>query len=115
MKTGWIFVVLTCVLELLWVYGFNVVSQYWHLFILIFVMLVDFYCMKKACESLPTGTVYAIFAGIGTAGTALMDIYLFDVPFTALKVLFILLIILGVVFLNLSDIKASKQKSKGQN
>ena len=65
MNRAWIYVVITCVLELLWVFGFNVAHTWWHWALVILIILVDFYFLAKACETLPTGTVYAIFAAAG--------------------------------------------------
>lgn len=103
MNKSWIYVLLTCAGELLWVYGFNMASVWWHWALVILIILLDFYFLAKACEGMPTGTVYAIFAGAGTAGTALMDIYLFGGSFQLAKVLFIFLIAAGVIGLKMAD------------
>lgn len=100
------YVGLTCLFELFWVYGFNVASIWWHWVVIVGIIIVDFYFLSKACEKLPTGTVYAVFAAVGTAGAALMDVLLFDAAFTIHKVFFILLIIIGVVNLKLADNKS---------
>ncbi|SDC81324.1 paired small multidrug resistance pump [Terribacillus halophilus] len=113
MNKSLIFLVLTCLFELLWVFGFNVAYSPWHWIVIGGVILLDFYFLSKACESLPTGTVYAIFAGAGTIGSALMDIYIFDGSFNVMKALFMLLIVAGVIMLKLSDNKDAKQKQKG--
>ncbi|CAM4427184.1 hypothetical protein GNQ08_14175 [Paenibacillus macerans] len=61
MNKGWIFVLLTSLFELIWVFGFNVADTWWHWGIIIVVILIDMQFLAKACESLPTGTVYAVF------------------------------------------------------
>ncbi|MCW7752599.1 SMR family transporter [Desulfobotulus sp. H1] len=103
MNKSWVYVGLTCLFELFWVYGFNVASSWWHWVIIVGIILVDFHFLSKACEKLPTGTVYAVFAAVGTAGTALMDVVLFAADFHLQKGLFIVLIIIGVVSLKLAD------------
>ncbi|WP_019420011.1 DMT family transporter [Paenibacillus sp. OSY-SE] len=77
MKKAWIYVFLTCLFELFWVYGFNVATIWWHWAVVGVIIIADFYFLSKGCETLPTGTVYAIFAAAGTVGTALMDIFIF--------------------------------------
>lgn len=110
MNKAWIYVFLTSLFELIWIYGFNAASAWWHwIFILTFIVM-DLQFLAKACEGLPTGTVYAVFAAAGTVGTALMDIYIFQDNLTVEKMLFIGLILLGVIGLNLSDTQ-SKEKS----
>lgn len=100
MNKSWIFVGLTSLAELIWIYGFNVASTWWHWAIIIPIIVIDFWFLAKACEGLPTGTVYAIFAAAGTVGTALMDVYLFNETLTGEKIMFISVIVLGVILLN---------------
>lgn len=99
----WIFVALTCLFELLWVYGFNSASKFWHWALVVLVIVTDFYFLTKACQGLPTGTVYAVFAAVGSAGTALMDWLLFKEAFQPLQLFFIAVLIAGVIILKLSD------------
>lgn len=112
MNKSWIFVVLTSVCELLWIYGFNVASTGWHWAIIISLIVLDFWFLAKACEGLPTGTVYAIFAAAGTVGTALMDVYIFNQTFTLAKVLFICVIVIGVMMLNVADIISERKQQQ---
>jgi len=110
---SWAYVVLTCCFELLWVYGFNVASWWWHWGVIFLIIVVDFHFLAKACAKLPTGTVYAIFAGVGTVGTALMDALLFGGSLNTGKLLFMLLLIAGVVGLKLADQSVANQQQKG--
>ncbi|MFD2117180.1 DMT family transporter [Paenibacillus yanchengensis] len=112
MNKSWIYVVLTSLCELLWIYGFNVASTGWHWAIIIALIVIDFYFLAKACENLPTGTVYAIFAAAGTVGTALMDIFLFDAPISGSKIFFIIVIVIGVISLQLADNREEAAKKK---
>lgn len=105
---AWIYVILTCLFELFWVFGFNTAHTWWHWVIIISIILLDFYFLSKACEALATGTVYAIFAGAGTVGTAVMDVFLFDGSFSVGKFFFVVIIILGVIGLKLADNKEEK-------
>nr|WP_310172510.1 SMR family transporter [Neobacillus niacini] len=103
MNRSWIYVILTCLSEFLWIYGFHNATTWWHWVFIAGFILLDFQFLAKACENLPTGTVYAIFAGAGTVGTFLMDVFLFDEEVSFLKIFFILLVIGGVVGLKISD------------
>lgn len=103
MNKAWIYVVLTSLSELVWIYGFNTASTWWHWVLIVSFIILDLHFLAKACEGLPTGTVYAIFAGFGTVGTFLMDIFIFHENIKLVSVFFIMLIILGVVGLKLSD------------
>ncbi len=54
-----------------------------------------------AVRSLPLGTAYAVWTGIGTMGTALLGMALFQEPATGLRVGFITLIVIGIFGLKL--------------
>jgi quaternary ammonium compound-resistance protein SugE len=54
-----------------------------------------------ALKTLPIGTAYAVWTGIGAVGTALLGIWLFGEPATALRLLCIGLIVSGIVGLKL--------------
>jgi quaternary ammonium compound-resistance protein SugE len=50
-----------------------------------------------AVRTLPLGTAYAVWTGIGTVGTAVLGIVLFQEPSTAFRLLFIGLIVVGIL------------------
>jgi quaternary ammonium compound-resistance protein SugE len=54
-----------------------------------------------ALKNLPVGTAYAVWTGIGTVGTAILGIYLFGEPATALRLACIGLIVAGILGLKL--------------
>ncbi|MCG3089486.1 DMT family transporter [Sporosarcina cyprini] len=103
MNKSWIYVAMTSFFELVWIYGFNVASVWWHWIPIVFFILVDFYYLSKACENLPTGTVYAVFAAVGTIGTALMDVFLFGETLSGGKIFFIAILVAGVIGLKIAD------------
>ncbi|WP_210364269.1 SMR family transporter [Bacillus sp. REN3] len=114
MQKDWIYVGLTSLFELFWIYGFNVANTWWHWIIIVLMIATDFHFLSKACRNLPTGTVYAIFAGIGTIGTTLMDIFIFGGEFNMLKAVFMFILLLGVIGLKLADNNpGSEGKEKG--
>jgi small multidrug resistance pump len=61
---------------------------------------VSFWVLSIALKSMPVSTAYAIWSGLGTATIAVIGILFFKEPMTALKGLFLLMIIGGVVGLN---------------
>lgn len=100
---GWTYVVLTCIFELLWIYGFNAAESWPHFILIALIIVADFYFLEKACETIQTGTVYAIFSAVGTVCTAFMDTLIFNVEFTIAKGFFIALLIAGVISLKLAE------------
>ncbi len=68
--------------------------------------VISFTLLSLGLKSLPVGSAYAVWTGIGAAGTAVVGmVYLRD-PVTTVRLLSILLIIAGVVGLNLSSSSA---------
>ena len=64
-------------------------------------MLLSFILLAQALKTLPLGTAYAVWTGIGTVGTALLGIALFGEPLQALRLVCILLIVIGIIGLRL--------------
>ena len=59
-------------------------------------MVVSLFCMSRAMQALPMGTVYAVWTGIGAAGALAWGILVGGEPAGALRLLCILLILAGV-------------------
>ena len=57
---------------------------------------ISFYCMSRALQVLPMGTVYAIWVGIGAAGTALWGMAMEGEPASVGRILCLALILAGV-------------------
>ena len=69
---------------------------------LVFIF-VSFFLFAKAMETIPIGTAYAIFTGIGAAGTAIVGILLFKEGAGVGKLFFLGLLLVGIVGLKLAD------------
>lgn len=68
----------------------------------ILFMILSFYSLSLALKTLPIGTGYAIWSGIGAVGSVLVGILFFKESKVILKYVFILMIIIGIVGLKLS-------------
>ncbi len=55
-----------------------------------------------AMKSLPVGTAYAVWVGIGMVGAAVLGILLFDEPANASRIISLLMIVAGIIGLKLS-------------
>ncbi|MDQ3557766.1 MAG: quaternary ammonium compound efflux SMR transporter SugE [Pseudomonadota bacterium] len=64
-------------------------------------MVVSLALLGLALKTLPVGTGYAVWTGIGTVGTAILGIVLFGEPATALRLACIGLIVAGLIGLKL--------------
>src|SRR5215212_5286546 len=66
-------------------------------------MAVSFYCMSRALQSLPIGTVYAVWTGIGAAGAAIWGMAVEGDPATVARILCLVLILAGVAGLKVAQ------------
>ena len=103
MKKDWMYVALTSLCEILWLLGFSFATTWWQWIGIVALIVLDFHFLAKACENLPTGTVYAIFAGVGTFGTVLIDLVIFNKPFDLMTSAFMLILVAGIIGLKLRD------------
>lgn len=61
------------------------------------LMAVSFYLLSRAMLQIPIGTAYAVWTGIGSVGVAALGILIYKEPLTALRLLFIAMIVAGIV------------------
>lgn len=66
-------------------------------------MLVSLGLLGLAMKSLPVGTAYAVWVGVGAVGTVIRGVVLFGEPMGTLRVVSMLLIIAGLVGLKLAS------------
>ena len=101
---AWTLLVIAGLLEVAWAVGLKYTEGWTRLWPSVFtltVMLVDFFILSAAMRSLPVGTAYAVWTGIGAVGTAIAGILLFGEPRDALRLVCIGLIVAGIVGLKL--------------
>jgi paired small multidrug resistance pump len=101
MNRVWIKVLVAALFELFWVMGLKHADDFWTWAGTILSIIISFYVMIMAGRKLPVGTVYAVFVGLGTAGTVISEILFFGEPFKMSKILLILLLLAGVMGLKL--------------
>lgn len=65
-------------------------------------MIVSFLFLSLAVKSLPIGTAYAVWTGIGAVGTILFGIFLFHEPMSLLRAVFLIMIIGGIIGLKVT-------------
>jgi quaternary ammonium compound-resistance protein SugE len=97
---AWIYLFLAGLCEIGWAIGLKYSDNFrrtgptiWT----IIVMCVSFWLLAKAMASLPAGTAYATWTGIGAVGTAILGIILFKESADPMRLACIGLIILGIV------------------
>ncbi|MCM3786150.1 multidrug efflux SMR transporter [Neobacillus mesonae] len=109
MNKTWLSVIIAAVFEVGWVIGLKHASGILEWGATVIAIIVSFTLMIRASRFLPVGTVYAVFVGLGTAGTVLAEIILFGSPIQVGKMALIVVLLLGVIGLKM----LSKEKKKG--
>ena len=102
---SWILLVLAGLLEVGWAIGLKYTEGFtrlWPSVGTIAAMGISLLLLGTAMKSLPVGTAYAVWVGIGAVGTVILGIVLFDEPLNALRVGSVALIVAGLVGLKLA-------------
>jgi quaternary ammonium compound-resistance protein SugE len=60
-------------------------------------ILLSFYFLNKATQTLPMGTAYAVWTGIGAAGTVIVGIIFYNEPASFWRIFFIITLIASVL------------------
>lgn len=60
-------------------------------------MIISVYLLSVAAKSLPIGTAYAVWTGIGALGAVILGIFLFHEPRDPIRLFFLALILVGIV------------------
>jgi quaternary ammonium compound-resistance protein SugE len=103
---AWIYLVIAGIFEIVWAIGLKYTEGFTKLWASVFTitaMLISFYLLSVALKTLPVGTGYATWTGIGAVGTTIFGIILFNEPRDAARILCILLIVAGIIGLKLTS------------
>jgi quaternary ammonium compound-resistance protein SugE len=101
---SWIYLLIAGLTEIAWAIGLKQSegwTRFWPSVITGGLMIVSFVFLSLALKTLPIGTAYAVWTGIGAAGTAIAGIYFFGESRDLLRVICIGLIIAGVAGLRI--------------
>lgn len=103
---AWVYLILAGLTEIAWAVGLKHTEGWTRLWPSVFtasLMVVSFTFLSFALKALPIGTAYAIWTGIGAVGTALLGMFIFGEPRTAVRLACIALIVAGIVGLKISS------------
>ncbi|MFI0845236.1 quaternary ammonium compound efflux SMR transporter SugE [Mesorhizobium sp. IMUNJ 23232] len=101
---AWILLFFAGLFEIGWAIGLKYTDGFTRLtpsLLTVASMIVSLGLLGLALKTLPVGTAYAVWTGIGTVGTAMLGIWLLGEPATAMRLACIGLIVAGIVGLKL--------------
>ena len=102
----WVILVLAGLFEIGWAIGLKYTEGFtrlWPSVWTVTAMIVSLALLGLAMKSLPVGTSYAVWVGVGAVGTAILGIVLLGEPATAGRIASLALIVAGIVGLKLSS------------
>ncbi len=102
---GWVILTVAGLFEVGWAIGLKYTDGFtrlWPTVGTILSMVISLGLLGIAMKSLPVGTAYAIWVGVGAVGTVLLGIVLFGEPANAARLISVALIVAGIVGLKLA-------------
>jgi quaternary ammonium compound-resistance protein SugE len=102
---AWLLLIIAGLCEIVWAIGLKHTAGFtrlWPTAITLTAMIVSIVLLGIAMKSLPVGTSYAVWVGIGAVGTAVMGILVLGEPASAGRIASLTLIIAGIVGLKLA-------------
>jgi quaternary ammonium compound-resistance protein SugE len=102
---NWLLLITAGIFEIVWAIGIKYTegfSRLWPSVATLAAMLVSVVLLGIAMKSLPVGTAYAVWVGVGAVGTAIFGIILFGESASAMRLLSLGLIVVGIVGLKLA-------------
>jgi quaternary ammonium compound-resistance protein SugE len=103
---GWFYLVIAGFLEIAWAIGLKYTdgfSKFWPTVVTVCAMIASFALLAAALKTIPVGTGYAVWTGIGAAGTAIIGMTFLGESREVLRIICILLIVAGVIGLRFAS------------
>ena len=101
---SWVYLFVAGLFEIGWAIGLKYTNGFTRLVPTVLTAIsiaISLGLLGLALKTLPVGTAYAVWTGIGSVGTAILGVYLLDEPATALRLACIGLIVAGIIGLKI--------------
>jgi quaternary ammonium compound-resistance protein SugE len=102
---AWSALLLAGACEIIWVLGLKYsegLTRFWPSVVMVTAIVLSFAFLGISLQSIPFGTAYAVWTGIGAAGAVIIGVCLFGEPADAARIGCLLLIIAGTIGLRLT-------------
>lgn len=100
MSSAWFMLIVAGLLEVCWAIGLKYTEGFTRPGPSVFTLVTlagSMYLLSRAAQSLPIGTAYAIWVGIGAVGAAILGIVLFKEPITPMRIGFMILLVVSIL------------------
>ncbi|EMG38082.1 cation/cationic drug transporter [Desulfocurvibacter africanus PCS] len=105
MQSAWSILFIAGLLEVCWAVGLKYTDGFTRLIPSVFTVSTlagSMYLLAKAAQSIPIGTAYAVWVGIGAVGAGILGIMLFKEPITLPRIVFMTLLVVSIVGLKVT-------------
>lgn len=102
---AWVILVIAGLFEVGWAIGLKYTEGFtrlWPTIWTVLSMVISFYLLGVAMKSLPVGTAYSVWVGVGAVGTVILGIVLLGDPVNTVRIVSVVLIIAGIIGLKLA-------------
>ncbi|HYO59657.1 quaternary ammonium compound efflux SMR transporter SugE [Archangium sp.] len=103
---AWILLIVAGLLEVCWAIGLKYTEGFTRplpTLLTVVAIIASMVLLSLAARSLPIGTAYAVWVGIGALGAAVLGIFLFHEPVTPSRVFFLALLLTAIIGLKLTS------------
>ncbi|PXF63874.1 quaternary ammonium compound efflux SMR transporter SugE [Kangiella spongicola] len=101
---AWLYLCIAGLFECAWAIGLKYTEGFTKpvpTVLTVVAMIISFWLLSIAMKSIPVGTAYAVWTGIGAVGVTILGMFLFNESKDILRILCLLLIVTGIVGLKL--------------
>ncbi|MCX4187083.1 quaternary ammonium compound efflux SMR transporter SugE [Methylophaga sp. OBS4] len=102
---AWLILVIAGLLEVVWAVGLKYsegMTKFWPSVGTVITLLLSFWLLGIAMRSLPVGTAYGVWVGIGAVGTVIFGIFFLGEAAGLYRMLSVMLILIGIVGLKIT-------------
>lgn len=103
---SWVVLIVAGLFEVVWAMGLKYSAGFTRLapsLITIVAMGISVYLLSLAVKTLPIGTAYTVWTGVGAVGAVLFGIFLLNEPVSLPRLLFVGLIVVGIIGLRITS------------
>ncbi|WP_461630304.1 quaternary ammonium compound efflux SMR transporter SugE [Labilibaculum euxinus] len=107
MAIAWVYLIIAGLFEAVWAIGLKYAegfTKFWPSVITIVAMAISLYFLALAIKTLPVGTAYAVWTGIGAFTTAILGVVLFSEPIHFSRIFFLLLLLVSIIGLKFTAV-----------
>jgi len=101
---AWIYLLIAGIFEIGWAIGMKYThgfTRFWPVVFTLVSMFLSVYLLSLATRTIPLGTAYAVWTGIGIVGTSILGIIIFNEHVEVLRLVFIAMILVAIVGLKI--------------